>query len=464
MQVRTTEPRFMNNERLGISVGILWAKKTFWMHRRVDIVEFCDATTLRFRIIIDLTIPEAAVIPLVGDRSTTKFAGIPVAGINGRKVRLLPIAMIDKERASIGFTLTDEEGRELSRIMGVESGELGTDYLISVATGVLIKAGLSVPNMTRLRKLLSFLCHPDSTDDGDRAWESLAAKDWGMAWEFKDCLMRDPEFFRWVHIFAGQYFLCVLLEGEPGQQRIIRFSFETDTSDSRRNRKAYKKRNLSARLGLKSTKYYIPASAAGDCASYHCEIIHPSGIDVRRIRMVAGFLESPKSLSLIKTRRSVNELRSHVVALEKRDPFGKFRMVVSLRVAWRGWLKTAALLGYGISLLMILSGFLFDTSGGGAGRGVPTDAGTLVGALLLGIGAACVTVLVGVNEHQLTAHLMQYFRTVMVLLVALVFGVGLALAFADVFVVKVVFLISGAVAFAGATVLALPWLQCLWKD
>lgn len=470
MSAPTRVSRFRNNKELGVSIGLLWATKTSWMHRRVDIVEFCDATTLRFQVIIDMTVPEDAVIPVLNEGES---AGI--TGINGHRAVLLPIAMIEKKKTSIAFTLTDEEGRELSRLSALEACELGAYYLKLIAVGILGEAGHAVSHAESFRILLSRLCRPGSTRDAEKAWQSLLRKPeekWGLTRQARRCLIDNPDFLRWAHIFAEQYFLCVLLEGTPGQQRIIRFSFESETSDAqragrrrprrpdrRRDGKVGSKRNLSTRLGLKSTKYHIPASGAGDCASYHCEIIHPSGVGVKRIRMVAGFLEDPDSLTKVKIQCGTNELRSHIVAARQRDPFGIFRLVVSFRVKWQGWLKAAALLGYGIAIFMILSGFLYQTYGGGTGLGISVDAGTLVGALLLGVGAACITVLVRVNEHQLTAHLMQSFRAVMVVLLALVFGVVLVLAFADVFILKMVFFIAGVVALIGATLLALPWLQ-----
>ena len=180
--------------------------------------------------------------------------------------------------------------------------------------------------------------------------------------------------------------------------------------------------------------------------------------------MVSGLPENPKRRTEVKIHRATNELRSHIVAVEERNPFEDFYLVVRLRAKWRGWLKAAALLGYGIAIFMILMGFLYQAYGGSTGKGISADTGTLVGTLLLGIGAACITVLVRVNEHQLTAHLMQSFRAVMVVLLTLVFGVVLVLAFADVFVLKMVFFIAGAVALMGATVLALPWLQGVYRQ
>jgi hypothetical protein len=117
----------------------------------------------------------------------------------------------------------------------------------------------------------------------------------------------------------------------------------------------------------------------------------------------------------------------------------------------------ATSIGWAIASLMIISGFQF---GGSSNRnaGSSTDSITLVGTLLLAVGAAGIAVLIRTNEHQLTSHLLRYARATINSLVGLAFLIVLALAFAGPEVLKVSFFAAGVLAVVGAVVLTLPQL------
>ena len=104
-------------------VGLTWANRKEWMHRRVDSLTFVNAETVRVGIRFDLTIPHTA--PEIGDPSRC------------RTVRLVPLTVLNKQELTQHFSLRDGSGQAVPRLHSETAAAIAGEMLVMLCGRVL---------------------------------------------------------------------------------------------------------------------------------------------------------------------------------------------------------------------------------------------------------------------------------------------------------------------------------------
>ncbi|MER5638806.1 hypothetical protein ABT095_17815 [Kitasatospora sp. NPDC002227] len=453
----------------GAELGLTWSKRAEWMHRRVDSVVFSDHKTVRVHASIDLSIPGTAPKAPCPPGQTCD-----VTGLGAAPVRVLPIALLGKHELSMSFDLLDESDRSLPRLRAEKSAELSVECLLALASAILTRAarlarrGVEPPPVELgegLRNALTQLCSVSSALAAGPAWGQVVGSDWGMSLQDRWILLRDKEFVRWSKMLAESYFLCVLIEGQEGQHRVVKYSYEmrADTWLAPIRESASSRPTLATRLGWADWPFTIPAAVLNS-TSYHCEVSNPHGVDVRLLEVRK--LPEHKASYALRCPTEISPSRSQVTARgQHKDDVESCLVLVRLKLSTTGWLRSATVLSLAVTLVMWLNAARVDAflpAKDSTGDPTPNSA-VLMGTFLTAFGAAGIAVLIRADEHELTTVMLRWHRMVVAAVVGLAFLVVLALVLAqDETWLALAFIGAGIVTAVGFALLAVtvwgaPW-------
>lgn len=398
----------ISEERVGAGVGISWLRRTNWMHRRVETFEFRAADVLHVHASIDLTIPYSAV--------AIKAKGVDFTGLTSRSLRVIPVAFLPKEELTTCFDLHDEDGRSLPRLRAEHAGQLGAQILKIMAGG----SNRNLPLW--LTEKFSKYASPEYMDD---PLPELRDDSWGGDGELKDEVLSSSSFITWLQQLSKNTLLCVLISGEEGESRVIKYCYEKSIPS-----KGGAKHPTVA-IGIKAWPVMIRTPSATDCRSYHCELIHPPDVLLQRVNL---WRVDPRGGDSTKVAFRGERLldRYHLFA-SRLQPVGEYSTVFEVRVKRDGWLRAAFFTSWAISLILFLGALFahrFIGSEDPSKPGIHTDSIFLMGTLLLAAGAAAITILVRSDQHSLTTRMLKYLTYSAYLMVGLAFAAVLLLVLA----------------------------------
>jgi hypothetical protein len=435
-----------------------------WIDRRVESVTYLSETRALREISITFTLPDRmspAVYtgPIEGAQAELPVSPpaveLPRAGPHrhapapsasaaepdppGGGFYYVPLTLIDKGKMT-RFDFTDECGASLPLLGSGEKGVMGAGLLVALAEWVLGEAAMSLPTpiADELRTIAEYPQKQaagmrERFMDGSQARSAEEEK----AFAILRGKSRNARVLRaLVAAFAHCYIMVVPLAQGPQRKRMIKFSYEENIMfhvapqleggylHRRKQMGIWLATELTRTFGWRARQIWLAAPAFGHGGTYHLEMSAPPGIKITQMTLVGLTVTPAMNEQDIDISAPLEEQYvPHVICREKKPgafavAYAKMRLTspTVLRAAFTSALGTALALYVGYHFLAHLL-----TEGGGL-----TGAGA---ALLLAVPTAASIYISRVQEHPMVTNML--------------FGVRLAS------------LLSGASAFAAASVLIL---------
>jgi hypothetical protein len=338
-----------------------------WINRRVEQIRFEDDKVARRSVSVDFLLPD-----VYSDTSGTKDPPRP----------LVPLALLAKKPLT-DFDLRDEEGASLPLLTSAENGELISAALIGNAATVLEKHGRALEP-----EIVEDLEHV-ATCSFEQAEEALAGvlEGEGPSKINRRLLAEDARMLKLIKDLAPNFPVLVAIP-EPGERRVLKFAYQQPVKYTRPSIGGA----VLTALGWRSAGFKWGAGGASMAHSYHCEIEAPDNLEILRAEIST---ESPAG----KVRRVHGDggnKRVHLY-LSNVPPDANAVLRAELRAERRGMLRSSAMLGIGVALLLT-AGLLFRDSVASSG-----DNAT---GLLVAIPALLAAYLTRPDEHHLATRLL----------------------------------------------------------
>jgi hypothetical protein len=237
-----------------------------WIHRRVERVQFRDATSARHRVSVDFTLP--ADLEPVGDLDGTHVYVAPlfmtakshlVRTSSGAYMRKAPYSNLD---------LVDHAGQSLPLCTRSQTGRVGGAALVTRAQQVLgHDLGDLAERITAIAVRDSPVYAPylasifqGSLDDGDP----------------RARLRNDATFKELAHALASHSLVICWFMGEVPPRTIVRLCYDEVMARQRLSLEEA----LRQRLGWKSALFHVRLNEIGGAASYHVETTVPPELEL----------------------------------------------------------------------------------------------------------------------------------------------------------------------------------------
>jgi hypothetical protein len=382
-----------------------------WVMRRVERVAFHDDRSASRRVSTDFVVP--------GQAPRYQLTG-------GRTICLIPLTVM-RRKTLVNFNLTDEDGRALS-LVSLRHNQALTEQMVLVLAEI-------TPGVEQTRGVAEFarrLAFGDQ-DELTAAFDDALS---GTSGSDVERLVRDRGAERLLRRLANNFLLLVTVNDEGPARRIVRFSYDEPLtltykkSGYNSDRKEYvaEPRPLSwwhpARLatgvGLSPTVIRFPTPAAENTASYHFEIVAPTGVVIESASLVAGRPNERAEPSWDRVVGGLPVVGLHVVGV----PNGSMsRAQVALRLSRRGWLTTT-LFASALTTFLLAAVALAQprsTSGGSQTSDIATA--------LLTITAAVVAFVAKPPAHQMASRLVTTVRGAAGVAMILLLTIGASISF-----------------------------------
>jgi hypothetical protein len=406
----------------GLRMLRLITSSSAWVIRRVEHVAFLDERTVRRRVSIDYEAPSHAVAFRRPD---------------GQEVRVLPFAIM-RRKSLINFDFRDNDGRATS-LLGLRQNQALTYAVVHAwAAATLHSKFPAEPLEPNVRGFLDDVVAGDQTElwrAFKRMWDAEPSSQLGA-------LGKDPQFRVVLDRLANDFVLFGLHEGQAGERRIIKFSYEEPltlryaepryrirTPDGEGGRERGEERYLSgwsrvalfAAMGFSPTRIKFPVPAAELASSFHFEISAPPEVSIIKSALLAGHTQpeplpeteaaatdtaSPDQQSTlmrdrVRRRPSFDVIRGGypTVDLHVADvPYGsRSRAQVEVEASASGWFATAAFSSWLASGILGFAAFAKPEPG-------------VESTLLMSFAAGLAVLLVRQDPHRLVTRLLSKVR------------------------------------------------------
>jgi hypothetical protein len=226
-----------------------------WVHRRTERIEVISDDRVVRHVTVDFTAPD-------------------IRFWKQKRETLVPLSLLRKGLL-VGFDLTDESGRALPMLTRSDNSRLSLAMLLAHA-GIVVE-----------RELLGLqdLSPSVRTDLADVVEADLQAAVAAVS-RFERftslqhyCIWRDEDALRpLISALSENFVMYVLLDAEPGERRIIKFSYEDDLPQREEGAPSGAVRRQ--RLVLPPLSYRLSLPMVSAAASYHIEVRSPERIGI----------------------------------------------------------------------------------------------------------------------------------------------------------------------------------------
>jgi hypothetical protein len=355
------------------------------MHRRVERLEFTDEAHLSRHTSVDFTVPDLSFLPL----------RLPT----GQALVFVPLALLVK-RVLKSLDVRDESGAALPVLTLEQNNAIALEVLRLLAEAALdgdpleqeladeLEAIVTAPLLTAADVFGGFVKRTEA--DGGQL---------GRIWAY-------AAFRVFANELARQFVLTVPIPAQPGDRRILKFSYEEEFLPPREFRPL-------ELLGIDPVRFTVLAPALGLAQSYHAELVAPEDLLVARSQL----LELRPRYVLVDWETEVR--RTHLRASgSARGSLGQ--VVIDLRLRLGGLVFGALLTG--VATTAILAAGVGLHAGGV--RASPGIASTLVVAAP-GIFAGFLAL---PTQHRLVKRLVRGFQALIYVFASLSFLAAASLA------------------------------------
>lgn len=367
----------------------LWlVESRLHVHRRVESVSFLDTGAFRRKASVDF-----------GLEGLPRFPPDP-------SLWLVPITVLQK-RPLTDLDVIDETGRPLSVLNTAENGALASAVLIESAAAL---AG--APADHELAELLEKIAR-SPTEDAEFARLSMISRLQELP--VSDPLAKlatDDVFLGLCQSLSENFVFAVLLGNDGPLRRILKFSYVEEIEEAA-GRGLWDR--VARSLAWRPRLFTFDTPAAHTTESFHFEVTVPDGVAISEA-LIAGSLVTPVShANPAGDLRAANlppggVARVHLHAPPTRD--ASAGVLVAIRVARGGWLRTALIETFAVAAFMFASSWRLPALLDLAAR--PNRVNTDVAALLMAIVALLVALVVRAGEHPLTSRFVTAVRLVTV--------------------------------------------------
>jgi hypothetical protein len=235
----------------GIGLNLLKLSRKYeeWVPRRSERIEFLSRYTVRRTVQVDIDFES------IGDINDIELWP------RWRKYLILPVAVLRRSGSHTSFVISDEQGGVVPRINRSEERKFAFDATASIARTAL--SGLSIDDRTlaKIREIVyKSECDVATLREVSDQGQQLYAN--------RNVL----ETLQYVNSF---YFLAVPIGESTNLRRVIQYSYIGRAPQ-------LPSRNLLDEIlnDMGSVKMHAECPAAGDCASYHLEMVAPDGTTI----------------------------------------------------------------------------------------------------------------------------------------------------------------------------------------
>jgi hypothetical protein len=409
-------------ELCGLRMLKLIISSSAWVVRRVEHVAFLDECTVRRRVSIDYEAPRDAVVFRRPDE---------------REVRVLPFAIM-RRKSLVNFDFHDNDGRVVP-LLGLRQNQALTFAIVRAwATATLETLVPSAAISTDIDEFLDDVVAGDQIElwrAFKRMWDANAGSQLQR-------LGKDGLFRVVLDRFADNFVLFGLHEGQLGERRIIKFSYDEPltlryakpryqphTPDGKGGRERSEEVRLSrwgltafsAAMGFSPTRIKFPTPAAELAGSFHFEISAPPEVSIIKSVLLAGRPQPQSTQTEAVSATSTASLGTQSVLIKDRDrqrpsfdeisggyptvdlhvadvPYGsRSRAQVEVEASPTGWFATAAFSSWLASGILGFAAFAKPQPGVGS-------------TLLMSFAAGLAVLLVRQDPHRLVTRLLSKVR------------------------------------------------------
>lgn len=227
-----------------------------WVHRRKERAEIASGARVQIHCSLDFTVPRLG-------RERTRW-------LNDREIVLVPIDVLEKQPL-IAFDCRDGDGSPVPVLSRRQNGIVAEAAMLHWAATITVAADTPLTRTTAERVA-------DITQGKPAEARALVRE--LLAGDAPDqrALADDPGFMAMLTWLAGNFLLVAVVEMQPGDRRIIKYSYEYQWPQLARP--------LTERLGFKPTMMAVPVQMFRECESYHFEAVAPDGTDFAAVALV----------------------------------------------------------------------------------------------------------------------------------------------------------------------------------
>jgi hypothetical protein len=234
----------------------------WWIHRRVESVDFVDDRVVRRRVSFDLTVP-------------AELEGTP---IDERTLPFVPLTLLRKGPLR-NFDLDDADGVPIPVLTKAQNEIVVARSLEGLAESITGEP-LSRSIKTRLRHVVAEAPPVAAMHlEGCRRVARRQTRE-GAVWRM---LFKDQAFVDYIDALAPNFVLLAQAPPLPSVRRIVKLGYDEPFVDEPNVRD-----RLFRRLGWRATSFVFEAPAVSSCASYHFEVSVPADLVISSAELIVN--------------------------------------------------------------------------------------------------------------------------------------------------------------------------------